>query len=89
MSVINLYSIKIDTCSADEDGRLILSDNRLVGVAVRLEGGEHGGLQGYWSLEAGFGPLEQARPEPFISLEGLKSWVDATITELRRTRTCS
>ena len=87
MSGVNLHSITLDTCSADEDGRLILSDNRLVGVVVRLEDSEHGGLCGRWSLEAGFGPLEQARPEPFISLEGLQSWVDVMVSASRPFRT--
>ena len=75
MSGVDLRPILVDTGGDDCDGRLILARDRLVGVAVRLVSEEQGPLRGLWSLEAGFGPLEFSRPEPFIDLAALESWV--------------
>lgn len=86
MSCIVLRSILVDTCSDDEEGQLVMANGRLIGVAVRLAGEESGTLRGCWSLEAGFGPLELARPEPFASLEGLQTWADALVEIARTTR---
>jgi len=85
MSVISFQPIRVDTLSADQEGQLILLEDRLIGVLVRLAGDEQAPLQGFWSLEAGFGPLESARPEPFKDMEAARAWVEnatqgATIT---------
>jgi hypothetical protein len=74
MARISFRRIRIDTLSADEDGRLIILQNRLIGVLVRLESEEQGLLRGSWALEAGFGPLSSARPEPFVDLRSARDW---------------
>jgi hypothetical protein len=74
MATISIRRIRVDTLSADEDGRLIILQGRLIGVLVRLESEEQGPLRGRWSLEAGFGPLSSERPEPFADLSGAREW---------------
>ena len=62
MSAIELRPIRIDTTSADVDGRLVMFGGCLVGVLVRLAGEEQAPRQGHWHLEAGFGPLDGMKP---------------------------
>ena len=71
---VALQSVRIDTSSDDRVGRLIKFRGRLVGVLVRLDDEEHGPLRGCWFLQAGFGPLEWARPEPFKDLREARDW---------------
>jgi len=75
MSAIELRSIRIDTASADTDGCLVMCRGCLVGVLVRLAGEEQAPRQGFWYLEAGFGPLECVKPEPFETLDQASAWV--------------
>jgi len=42
---------------------------------VRLAGEEQAPRQGFWYLEAGFGPLECVKPEPFETLDQASAWV--------------
>ena len=57
----SLEAISVDTGSEDSEGCLVRLDGKLVGVLVRLAAPEHGDLVGRWFLEAGFGPLRDAR----------------------------
>ena len=75
MSAIELRPIRIDTTSADVDGRLVMFGGGLVGVLVRLAGEEQAPLQGYWHLEAGFGPLDGMKCEPFETLDEATAWI--------------
>ena len=53
-----VQAVTVETGSRDEDGRLVLVNDRLLAVLVRLERDE--GVEpefwGRWFLEAGFGP---------------------------------
>lgn len=77
MSSIAFRDILIDTASDDQEGRLILSEGRLVGVLVCLQADEQADRRGHWSLEAGFGPLDGAKPDPFTDLDAVRVWVHA------------
>jgi hypothetical protein len=79
MSDIAFQSILVDTSSDDEEGRMIMLGGRLVGVLVRLDGIEHAPLQGSWSLEAGFGPMDSLRPEPFKTLNEARAWAERVL----------
>ena len=57
----------------DETGMLVLYDNRLAGVLVRL-GSMHGDEEGFWNLEVGFG-LCAGRPATFSGLAAALRWV--------------
>lgn len=70
-----LQPVQVNTASHDSEGRLVLSDDCLVAVLVRLDGEEHGLLRGKWLLEAGFGPCCQPAPATFPSLEAAETWV--------------
>ncbi len=79
MRNIEFVPILIDTATDDEEGRLVMSDGRLVGVLVRLDGPEQAPLQGWWSLEAGFGALSETSPEPFETLAAASAWVHSAL----------
>ena len=69
--------MRVATGSADEDGRLVLANGRLVAVLVRLADEIHAGRVGSWYLEAGFGPCAAEVPSPtFGSLDAAKAWVE-------------
>ena len=71
--------IRINTGSSDTDGRLVLADDRLVAVFVRLTGEEHGPLRGSWALEAGFGPCQALATGGFETLRQAGEWVRAQL----------
>ena len=58
--------------TADEDGRLLFIDDRLIAV-LSLLSDLHGPLEGHWFMEAGFGLSE--RDEPFATLEEATRWI--------------
>ena len=66
---------RVATRSANEEGRLVLVDGRLVAVLVRLQDAAHGGLVGSWYLEAGFGACADPRPPVFDTLDAARAWV--------------
>lgn len=70
-----LRPVAVHTGCADEEGRLVLADGRLVAVLVRLEDEAHAGLAGAWHLEAGFGPCAVAVPPAFSGLDAARVWV--------------
>ena len=72
-----LQPMRVATGGADEDGRLVLANGRLVAVLVRLADEVHAGRVGSWFLEAGFGPCAAEVPSPtFESLDAAQAWVE-------------
>ncbi len=69
-----MRAIPVHTGAADEEGRLVVANGRLVAVLVRLADQVHTNLVGCWFLEAGFGPCAGTAPV-FDSLEGARSWI--------------
>ncbi len=67
--------VQVNTASRDVEGRLVLADDQLVAVLVRLDGEEHGRLCGSWHLEAGFGPCCESVRKPFRDLRDAERWV--------------
>jgi hypothetical protein len=60
--------------SHDEEGLLVLAEDRLVAVLVRLSE-EHGDLSGDWFLEAGFGRLDGPHHPTFRDLDEAQDWI--------------
>jgi hypothetical protein len=53
---ITLQPMRVLIDGFDSDGRLILADDQLTAVIVRLDAEHHtSGIRGKWYLEAGFG----------------------------------
>ncbi|MDB5405909.1 MAG: hypothetical protein JWL84_821 [Rhodospirillales bacterium] len=66
--------IRVDTGSADEEGRLVLAGGRLVAVLLRLADEIHGDDCGTWFLEVGFGDLA-GENRLFPTLECASQWL--------------
>ncbi|MFC5082810.1 hypothetical protein [Microvirga arabica] len=65
----------------DTDGRLVLADNQLAAVFVRLEGTHHDPEhKGWWHLEAGFGKCNSQNAPLFRTPEEAGTWVEQTLT---------
>ena len=65
----------------DSEGRLILADNQLAAVIVRLDGQSHDPEhKGLWNLEAGFGRCSVRDAPLFKTPEEAGAWVDQTLT---------
>jgi hypothetical protein len=65
----------------DTDGRLVLADNQLAAVFVRLDGQSHDPEhKGLWHLEAGFGKCNVRDAPLFKMPEEAGAWVDQTLT---------
>ena len=61
---------------ADEDGRLVWVDGKLVAVLVKLSDiYEEPELRGRWFVEAGFGPCSSGHHMVFADLEEAEAWV--------------
>ena len=75
MHEITFQRIEVDTESEDRDGRLVLADNALIGVIVRLAGpsSPNTAALSIWFLEAGFGPCATSGLM-FSSLEAVREW---------------
>ncbi|MET0314443.1 MAG: hypothetical protein ABW275_08625 [Hansschlegelia sp.] len=74
--MMDFQPIRVATGTADEDGRLVLVDGRLVAVIVRLVDESHGPAIGQWSLEAGFNGVESVKPPLFANLAAAERWID-------------
>jgi hypothetical protein len=72
MTVIVLQAIAVRTGCNDKIGQLVLIDNELVALLVRLDDKMHGADEGKWFLEVALGPLE-GQPT-FGNLEDAKDW---------------
>jgi len=77
--------VRVATGSADEDGRLVLADGRLVAVLVRLADEIHAGRVGSWFMEAGFGPCADAETAlpAFTGLGAMLAWIEHRLAASR------
>lgn len=75
MMELNWTPVRVNTGSPDEEGRLVLVDDKLVAVLVRLSGAHpEPELQGAWFVEVGFGPL-LGKHGVFATFEEAAVWV--------------
>lgn len=73
--------VKVATGSADEEGRLVMLDGKLIAVLVRLDDADHGPAVGQWSLEAGFAGVDSAKPPLFANLVAAERWIGRQIAD--------
>ena len=73
--------VKVATGSADEEGRLVFREGKLIAVLVRLDDPNHGPALGQWSLEAGFNGVDSVKPPLFANLAAAERWIDRQIAE--------
>jgi hypothetical protein len=65
----------------DTDGRLVLADNQLAAVFVRLDGQSHDPEhKGLWYLAAGLGKCNTRDASLFKTPDGAGAWVDQILT---------
>ena len=65
----------------DSEGKLVLADNQLAAVIVRLDVESHEPEhKGLWHLEAGFGKCNVREAPLFKTPEEAGAWVDQTLT---------
>ncbi len=65
----------------DTDGRLVLADNQLAAVFVRLDGQSHDPEhKGWWCLEAGLGKCNTRDAPLFKTPDEAGAWVDQILT---------
>ena len=79
---ITFQPMRVRIDGHDSEGRLVLVDNQLVAVIVRLDGQSHHSKQrGLWHVEAGFGMYNVPSPMPlFKTLEEAGAWVERALT---------
>jgi hypothetical protein len=63
----------------DSEGRLILADNNLAAVFVRLDGEYHDPEHKGWCLEAGFGKCNTRDAPLFKTPDEAGAWVEQTL----------
>jgi two-component system, response regulator PdtaR len=76
--------IRVETGSADEEGLLVLRNNKLVAVLVQVSDEiDDPDLRNKWLVEAGFGPClgRGHSPGVFDSLAAAAAWVQQTVAE--------
>jgi hypothetical protein len=67
----------------DTDGRLVLADNQLAAVFVRLDGTHHDPEhKGWWHLEAGFGKCNVRDAPLFKTPDEAGAWVEQTLMSM-------
>jgi len=74
-----LEPTRVATSSADEDGRLVFANGRLVLLADEV----HAGRVGSWYLEAGFGPCANEVPPTFATINAALAWVQRQLARGR------
>jgi hypothetical protein len=74
---IAFQSIAIAAQSIDDEGRLVLVDDRLAAVLVLLRDDVHGEHRGCWFLEAAFGDFAGGAHTLFESLDAAARWFSA------------
>jgi hypothetical protein len=70
--------VRVRTGSPDEEGLLVLRDERLVAVLVRLSE-QHAEDAGKWVVEAGFAFPDTARDQVFTELDDAEAWFNRHI----------
>ncbi|MBM1170615.1 hypothetical protein JQC81_06555 [Microvirga arabica] len=77
---ISFQPIRVLIDGHDTDGRLVLADNQLAAVFVRLDGTHHDPEHiGWWYLEAGFGKCNSQKAPLFRTPEEAGAWVEQTL----------
>ncbi|RXF67943.1 hypothetical protein [Hansschlegelia zhihuaiae] len=79
--MIEFQPVKVATGSADEEGRLVFHEGKLIAVLVRLDDANHGPALGQWSLEAGFNGVDSTKPPLFANLAAAERWIGRQIAE--------
>ena len=65
----------------DSEGNLVLADNQLAAVIVRLDGQTHDPEhKGRWNLEAGFGKCNVRDAPLFKTPEEAGAWIEQILT---------
>jgi hypothetical protein len=65
----------------DSEGKLVLADNQLAAVFVRLDGTYHDlEHKGWWHLEAGFGKCNVQNAPLFKTPDEAGAWVEQILT---------
>ncbi|MGF3022905.1 hypothetical protein ACQVP2_08755 [Methylobacterium aquaticum] len=78
-TILIVDPVRIETGSADCEGRLVYRDGRLIGVLTQLDPLLHEdlGVGRHWYLEAVFGRAAAApQPRPFPSLDEALTWLE-------------
>ncbi len=74
---ISSQSIGVLIDNQDSQGSLILADNQLVAVLVRLDSENHPAeIRGRWRLVVGFGKCNVLGPPVFKTPEEAAAWVE-------------
>jgi hypothetical protein len=77
---ISILPMRVLIDGHDAEGRLILADNQLAAVFVRLDGTHHDlEHKGWWHLEAGFGKCNVQELSLFRTPEEAGAWVEQTL----------
>jgi hypothetical protein len=77
---ISFKPMRVRIDGHDSEGRLVLVDNQLAAVIVRLDGQSHDPDQrGLWHLEAGFGKCAMPYVPLFTTPEEAGAWVKRTL----------
>lgn len=73
-TLVVLQPIQVETGSADQEGRLVMADGRLIAILVRLDDPEHEAV-GHWFLEVALGGLQGHNAPVFATLEEATRWL--------------
>ncbi|HEY8381535.1 MAG TPA: hypothetical protein VIL09_05210 [Microvirga sp.] len=77
---ISFVSMRVLIDGHDTDGRLVLADDQLAAVFVRLDGTYHDPEHlGWWHLEAGFGKCSTQHAPLFQTHEEAGTWVSQVL----------
>lgn len=77
---ISFQPIRVLIDGHDSEGNLVLADNQLTAVFVRLDGTHHDPEhKGWWYLEAGFGKCGIRDAPLFKTPEEAGAWVGQTL----------
>ena len=78
---ISFFPMRVLIDGHDTDGKLVLADNQLAAVFVRLDGTYHDPEhKGWWHLEAGFGKCAaNTTSRLFKTPEEAGAWVGETL----------
>jgi hypothetical protein len=78
---ISFQPMRVLSDGHDSEGRLVLVDNQLAAVIVRVDGHSHEPEhRGLWHLEAGFGKCDVPQAPLFKTPEEAGAWVERTLT---------
>jgi hypothetical protein len=78
---ISFQPLRVLIDGHDSEGNLVLADNQLAAVIVRLDGEHHDPEHtGLWHLEAGLGKCAVRTTHLFKTPEDAGAWVERTLT---------